>query len=584
MISTKPLAAATFWLLLTTALAAPAAAWVEVTSPSFQVITDGSVAQAKRLAREFEEIREALQLFLPGLTSTDAPVTIYAISNEKAAERWVGQDMRYFSGLHRRDVLGSSILIRLDSDREADYGTAYHEYFHSVTFTSLPAFPLWLNEGIAEVIEGTRIDKKGIRIGLMNEGHMHQLGSGKMFSLEELTDAETAFAAYRNLNKRSMFYAQSWALAHYFMMADEGKNWPKLMQYIELTTANGDEEQAWNEVLGDRESVSKAVWRYLRGPRLSNRVIPTQVKVKPSEFAVRQLTRAEANIHRAAFLFSGGADKTSEVLEATNKALADGLTESPTGLAIARETIGRIAMRVQNWPDARTGFEEALKADPSRFQSRYHLALLEQYERGEGWQARLVEGMDLVLAQAPWLGAAEYWRAQHLLGSGASPRVVAPGAVAAVSQARASPSTHLLLARVLKLAGSEIETGKGAARFAARLALNSEQAFRANSVCWFGTAYGYAAEVQPACESAVARAEGALVPNAHDSRALNRAAMGDIKGALADWNTMFETPDYPAGEAQRDQRKAWVTKLKAGRNPVDQALLDEFAKDSMPPP
>jgi tetratricopeptide (TPR) repeat protein len=52
-----------------------------------------------------------------------------------------------------------------------------------------------------------------------------------------------------------------------------------------------------------------------------------------------------------------------------------------------------------------------------------------------------------------------------------------------------------------------------------------------NSLCWFGSLWGYAAEVMDACKKAVA-----LDPengNIRDSRGLARALTGDIEGAKA---------------------------------------------------
>ena len=83
-----------------------------------------------------------------------------------------------------------------------------------------------------------------------------------------------------------------------------------------------------------------------------------------------------------------------------------------------------------------------------------------------------------------------------------------------------------------------------------------------NSLCWDGSLSGFAKEVLPICQKAVA-----LAPkDAHsrDSRGLARALTGDIKGAIEDFQVFIA---QTINNQKKSQRQRWVKALSAGRNP-----------------
>jgi tetratricopeptide (TPR) repeat protein len=96
-----------------------------------------------------------------------------------------------------------------------------------------------------------------------------------------------------------------------------------------------------------------------------------------------------------------------------------------------------------------------------------------------------------------------------------------------------------------------------------------------NGLCWFGSLWGYAAEVMEACEMAVA-----LDPEhggIRDSRGVARAIMGDYTGAIEDFNFYVEwaKENYAYG-IYSNKREAWITELENGRNPFDEEMLESL--------
>jgi tetratricopeptide (TPR) repeat protein len=99
-----------------------------------------------------------------------------------------------------------------------------------------------------------------------------------------------------------------------------------------------------------------------------------------------------------------------------------------------------------------------------------------------------------------------------------------------------------------------------------------------NTICWFGSLWGYAAEVMDACETAVA-----LDPEHGDireSRGVARAIMGDYTGAIEDFNFYVEwTKEKNEYGLDGQKREAWITELENGRNPFDVELLESLKHD-----
>ncbi|MBV7335970.1 hypothetical protein KFU94_48590 [Chloroflexi bacterium TSY] len=91
-----------------------------------------------------------------------------------------------------------------------------------------------------------------------------------------------------------------------------------------------------------------------------------------------------------------------------------------------------------------------------------------------------------------------------------------------------------------------------------------------NELCRQGTLWGYAENVVDACDRAVDLRP--TNPYVRDSRGINRALIGDIAMAIADFEYyVLETGDYEG------QRREWLQRLKAREDPsriFDSATLE----------
>lgn len=95
-----------------------------------------------------------------------------------------------------------------------------------------------------------------------------------------------------------------------------------------------------------------------------------------------------------------------------------------------------------------------------------------------------------------------------------------------------------------------------------------------NRVCWYGSLDGFAGMVLPSCEQAVKLAKPDQAGFIHDSRGVALAMTGHYPEAAREFEQYVE---WAKGKAeykeQSRRREAWISELKSGRNPFDQATL-----------
>ncbi len=98
-----------------------------------------------------------------------------------------------------------------------------------------------------------------------------------------------------------------------------------------------------------------------------------------------------------------------------------------------------------------------------------------------------------------------------------------------------------------------------------------------NNLCWFGSLWNEAELVLEACELAVELALENRVAGNRDSRGVARALTGDYEGAIEDFEVFVAwSEENGLYEEYGTKRAEWVTQLKEGNNPFDEATLEEL--------
>jgi WD40 repeat protein len=98
-----------------------------------------------------------------------------------------------------------------------------------------------------------------------------------------------------------------------------------------------------------------------------------------------------------------------------------------------------------------------------------------------------------------------------------------------------------------------------------------------NSLCWFGSLDGFAAEVLQACEDAVLLAPASQAAGNRDSRGLALALTGKTDRAIEDFQAFVDwSKQNGVYDTDGRKREEWIAALKSGQNPLDKQLLQSL--------
>jgi tetratricopeptide (TPR) repeat protein len=242
--------------------AAPAAAadWVKAESPNFIVYTDVEPASAKRYVETLELFDRVLRSH-HGMSAGKPPrrkLPIYLLRRSSDLRRiWpgVGGSVAGFYASGEEDTFAVATHERKDNS------TLLHEYVHHFMLQHFPyGYPGWLVEGYAEYY--MTFKQKG---DLLEVGNLHQNRADWLANETWLPFSRILKIRPSELSSgtgRAMYYAQSWALAHY-MLSDPGRQ-RQLDAYIKAVGAGADPAAAMTDATGlSSKELGRQVRSYL---------------------------------------------------------------------------------------------------------------------------------------------------------------------------------------------------------------------------------------------------------------------------------------------------------------------------------
>ena len=286
-------------------LAAPAA-WVEVRSAHFRLVSDAGAEEARRVASELEKIRAVYQSVVGPEPEPVDPILVFAAADAEGFEallpaKWREEGGRRWAGLFLEAPSGYTLLLRLDLRGDLRFRTVYHEYFHYLTRQNVGRLPPWLNEGLADYWATIDIRDEEILVGRPDYDYLALLKRKGQLPLETLFAAGNDSPHYRREETMTLFYAQSWALTH-FLQSDEGRR-RELTAYVSRLGGGDDALQAARETFGDLGELAEALRRYMRSRRFHGARLSAPVLEDPV-LRVRSLSEPEVEAARGAC--SGG--------------------------------------------------------------------------------------------------------------------------------------------------------------------------------------------------------------------------------------------------------------------------------------
>jgi TPR repeat protein len=261
--------------LLAVALAAGSAHaaehWMAAKTPHFELYSDASEDDSRSILVGLENFRANFLRVMP-IGNASEPLTkvvVFRRESEFDAYRPLYQGKP-------RDVAGyflsspDEVMIAMTTDINGPQAdpreVIYHEYVHLLVDTRKARYPVWLNEGLAEVFSTFRVADGKVVFGEPKNQHVALLQQSRLWPLSRLFAVTLGSPDYNEDARAGIFYAESWALTHYLLFGADRTNSAKLSRFAQLLDAGNDVPASFHDAFGmDFGTLESALRKYLDG-------------------------------------------------------------------------------------------------------------------------------------------------------------------------------------------------------------------------------------------------------------------------------------------------------------------------------
>jgi tetratricopeptide (TPR) repeat protein len=365
--------------------------WIEVRSEHFIVATNAGEKKGRQIADQFERMRAVFHTLLPKLqVDPDVPIVVLATKSEKdfrALEpaSYLAKGQVRLGGLFLHAPDKNYVLMRLDAEGEHPYEVIYHEYTHLLLSKAAEWMPLWMNEGLAEFYQNTDIREKDVALGQPSAENITLLRQNRILPLTTLFTVDSNSPYYHEENKGSIFYAESWALMHYFEVKQFHEKSTTLADYMDLLQQHVDSVTAATRAFGDLKRLQYELEQYIENRSgFTYFKMSAPIEIDDSTFKARSLAPTETDALRADFLAYN--QRTADA-----RALLDVVLRDDPKNVSAHETMGFLAFHEGQMEEARKWYAQAVQLDSQSYLAHYYFAVMSMQHTSDTTEDAQVE-------------------------------------------------------------------------------------------------------------------------------------------------------------------------------------------------
>jgi Mg-chelatase subunit ChlD/tetratricopeptide (TPR) repeat protein len=268
--------------------------WLRVETPHFEIVSGASEGRTLEIAGRLELFRAVLARFGIRMNlEPRVPLRIYVFGDERSFARFRPRPGLVGFMLPRSHA--NFLVVHAGEGGEAET-TALHEYVHFVLRNGgAMHYPAWYDEGLSELLSTLAVEDGNVLLAQIPPSRAAQLRYGSPLSLRR---AMTATDVYEWSDRAlGRFYAQAWALLHFFHVADR-LGYParrtQMVRYLELVNRGTDPDAACEQAFGlDFEGLEREFLRYLGEEGLPYLGVPLSRFEVPGERRTTRLPEHE---------------------------------------------------------------------------------------------------------------------------------------------------------------------------------------------------------------------------------------------------------------------------------------------------
>ena len=262
------------------------------------------------------------------------------------------------------------IAISLDPRDPDPFSTAFHEYVHLHTRNNVPGAPIWLHEGLAELYGSLQFSGSDALLGAPLSGYLYLLRQSELLPLKTLFSIGTDSPHYNEVDKNGIFYGQSWALVHYLLLGNTGRQ-DQFKQFLQRVGSGDDPakviESVYGMTLATLEEELRAYVR--RGNLTAHRITGVDNPQTYGTYTATQrsgLTDSEAAYYLADLLLHNGRENEAE------RGFKHSIAMDPS-FTPAHAALGTLYVHQRRYAEAKKHLQKATSA-PQAYLVHYYYA------------------------------------------------------------------------------------------------------------------------------------------------------------------------------------------------------------------
>jgi tetratricopeptide (TPR) repeat protein len=366
--------------------------WTSIQSKNFFLVGNASERDIRKVAVQLEQFREVFtRLFNRVNLKALAPIKVIVFRDDAAYRPYKpvyqGQPAAVSGYFQSGEDLNYITLTAMWRNQNP-YAVIFHELAHVYTLANARALPPWLGEGLAEyysTFEVTDGDKK-VWLGKAIAEHVRLLRERRFMPLAQLFSVNHSSAEYNERDKKTVFYAQAWALVHYLLLGNNGARQPQFRQFINALAQGQPVESSFKQAFQtDYATLEKELQDYIGRDTYPAQYVTFNEKLQfDTAMQTTPVSEAEAQFHLGDLLWR---IKRPQEAEAH---LQNALALDPK-LAVANAALGMVKMHAKNFAEARQYLQKAVAEDSQNYLVHYYYAyVLSREAMGE---ARIVSAL-----------------------------------------------------------------------------------------------------------------------------------------------------------------------------------------------
>lgn len=353
--------------------------WTEVRSENFHLVGNAAPEEINQTATKLEQFRAAFtKIFKQYNFVSPIPTTVLVFKDDKSFLQFKpldanGQPKDFVKGYFLPGTDLNYIALSAEANKLNDFTTIYHEYVHFLINNTLGKnnIPPWLNEGFAEYYEQFKLDKNGkIILGAVNAEHLTLLKKNGLMPLDNFFAVDYYTLQRQPKENMIRFYAQAWALIHFFTHHSKGAAKSDLDNFAKLLTIGISPKQAFQQAFKlSNDELEKELKKYVEGKSFETVSITDIDQSIPDRSKIREISEAEA------LTYLGDLMLHASRVEESNRLLTDALKLNPE-LSFANTSMGFLKIKQNDFVEARKYLEKGVANDSDNFYAQFGYAYL----------------------------------------------------------------------------------------------------------------------------------------------------------------------------------------------------------------